>query len=142
MVRSTSGIFRVSHARRRAPAVLCVDPDDDVRFGLAEALRSEGYEVTTAASGSDALSALTLGGPFDVVLCAYELPYGTGTQLLRLAQERRVVRPGTVLVLCADQAVVGDEDMLVLRRPVEIDDLASYLWARLGAATFFGARSG
>ncbi len=77
-------------ARRPAPRtgsqdggrVLLVEDEDGVREGLAEALRTVGYAVTTAADLSAARNALD-GGPFDAVLSDMVLPDGSGVDLIR-----------------------------------------------------------
>ena len=45
-------------------AILIVDDDDDIRELLAEFLEDEGYRVTTARNGLDALGKLRAGSAY------------------------------------------------------------------------------
>jgi len=61
--------------------VLLVEDEDGVREGLAEALRTVGYAVTTASDLTAARNALD-GGAFDAVLSDMVLPDGSGVELI------------------------------------------------------------
>jgi len=61
--------------------ILVVDDDPQQRTTL-EALLSDEFDVTTVGSAAQA-ERLLAGVRFDVVLTDYEMPEGTGTQLLR-----------------------------------------------------------
>jgi CheY-like chemotaxis protein len=50
------------------PHVLVVDDEPALRELMADALESEGYRVSTASNGSEALEALRLGAPDLIVL--------------------------------------------------------------------------
>lgn len=65
--------------------VLVVDDDDDIRELLALTLRHEGWAVTAARSGSEALAALREHGP-TVALIDFQLPDMNGLELIRLAR--------------------------------------------------------
>jgi CheY-like chemotaxis protein len=77
-----------SGTRRKPPKVpaergrvLVVDDDPNQRTTL-EALLADEFEVTTVASAADA-ERLLAGARFEVLLTDYDMPDGTGTQLLR-----------------------------------------------------------
>ncbi len=55
-------------ARQQGPRVLVVDDDDDQRGAIEEVLRREGYAVTTARSGADAVEAARASPPEVAVL--------------------------------------------------------------------------
>jgi CheY-like chemotaxis protein len=55
-------------------AILIVDDDAEIRQMLAEGLRAEGYAVTTAASGNQALGILQRSGPFALILLDMRMP--------------------------------------------------------------------
>jgi DNA-binding NtrC family response regulator len=63
-------------------AVLVVDDEESVRTYVAELLGSAGYQVRTAASGSQALEMLA-GNSFDAVLLDVVMPEMTGLEVLR-----------------------------------------------------------
>ena len=53
--------------------ILVVDDERSIRVGLNGLLAKEGYEVTTAESGGEALQILN-GQPFDLVLTDLRMP--------------------------------------------------------------------
>jgi CheY-like chemotaxis protein len=67
-------------ATEHQPSLLVVD-DDDTRESLAELLRDEGYAVSTARDGSQALELLQAERP-DLVLLDIVMPRTTGIELL------------------------------------------------------------
>jgi CheY-like chemotaxis protein len=62
--------------------ILVVDDDEDVRHSLSEIIRLDGYRVTGASSGEEAL-ALLEKGPASLVLTDLMMPDMNGWQLLR-----------------------------------------------------------
>ncbi|MBU4478507.1 MAG: sigma-54 dependent transcriptional regulator [Candidatus Omnitrophica bacterium] len=64
-----------------AAKILVVDDDQSFRFLLLEALRKEGYDVTIASSGEEALS-LYKPGCFDVVTLDIKMPGMDGFEVL------------------------------------------------------------
>ncbi|MCA3004979.1 MAG: sigma-54-dependent Fis family transcriptional regulator [Phycisphaerales bacterium] len=93
----------------QAPAnarVLVVDDDPIVAESLAEFLRDEGYDTSTALDGNEALtvlaeaeaqqSAVTGVRPFQLVLSDVNMPGADGLALLRALAERH---PGVVAVM-------------------------------------------
>ena len=71
---------------QRRPSLLVVD-DDDSREALAELLRAEGYAVTTARDGAQALERLAAHVP-DLVLLDIVMPRTTGLELLGSLRQR------------------------------------------------------
>jgi len=67
--------------------VLVVDDDVRVRTALSTILRSQGYEVVTAASGKEALRYLKYNPPPRVILSDLVMPDINGPQL-RMEMER------------------------------------------------------
>lgn len=64
-------------------AILIVDDDDDIRELLAEYFEEEGYRVTTARDGLDALTQLRAGGaPPRLILLDLMMPGMNGFQFL------------------------------------------------------------
>ena len=83
--------------------ILVVD-DDPVTVRLAEAvLRSDGYEVATAATGEQAVDAVE-GGRFDLVLTDLRLPQMSG---LELVERMKVLSPDTALLAMTSFASVA-----------------------------------
>jgi DNA-binding response OmpR family regulator len=65
-----------------SPAVLLVEDDETIGRSLAQALGSQGYDVTLAIDGASARSAFTRGVP-DLVLLDLGLPDVDGVELCR-----------------------------------------------------------
>jgi DNA-binding NtrC family response regulator len=104
--------------------VLVVEDDDDERELLAMLLQRQGMGVRMAASVGDALDALECRR-FDVVLADYNLPDGTGTEMLREAK-RRAILNGAKAVLCTAQSYpMRDPDVGLLRKPLDLRRLLS-----------------
>ena len=62
-------------------AVLIVDDQEDLRFSLGKIVKKEGYRVTTAATGTDALETLN-SSVIDLVFLDIGLPDGSGINLI------------------------------------------------------------
>ena len=74
----------------RSARILVAEDNDTLRRGIVRALREGWPEVEEAASGDDAIAALTAtpGRNFDVVLSDLRLPGADGVAVLRAAQEQ------------------------------------------------------
>jgi GAF domain-containing protein len=78
--------------------ILCVDPDEAARAATREALVDAGFETRAGASVADGRDALD-GATVDCLVTEYELPDGTGLDLVRTVRERS---PDTACVLFTD----------------------------------------
>jgi two-component system response regulator CpxR len=103
--------------------VLVVDDDQDIRDTVAAALETEGYRVSCAANGAQALAMMRGDRPEAIVL-DLSMPIMTGWELLEAVHERRELREVPVLVLSAMGAPAGVEH---LDKPVSLDDLLATL---------------
>ena len=115
-----------------ATHVLVVDDEPQILRALRTNLRGAGYEVTTAATGEEALSAAAMRPP-EAVILDLVLPDTRGTDVCR---ELRTWSTVPVIVLSA----VGDEDEKVAALDAGADDYVTKpfgmgeLLARLRAA--------
>lgn len=64
-----------------AAHILVVDDEAVTRVSLLDALRLEGYDVDTAASGEEAMSLIGKRGPFDLVILDLKMPGMDGLEL-------------------------------------------------------------
>jgi DNA-binding response OmpR family regulator len=80
----------------RVPRILVVDDEATTRISLAELLRLEGYDVSIAASGEDALDIIDRQSPFDLMVVDIKMPGMDGLQLTEAVQRRS---PDTVIIL-------------------------------------------
>ncbi len=116
--------------------VLVVDDEPQILRALQTNLRGAGYEVATAASAQEALSAAAMRPP-DAVILDLVLPDGSG---IDVARELRTWSAAPILVL----SVVGDEAEKVaaldggvddyVEKPFGIDELLARLRALLRRA--------
>ena len=86
---------RPSRARR----VLAVDDEAKLRNMVALMLRSEGHDVSQAASAEDALAVMEREGPFDLLLT--DISMGPGMNGWELADRVRERWPATAVVLAS-----------------------------------------
>jgi two-component system response regulator MprA len=114
--------------------ILVVDDDPALRSALDRALKLEGYGVSFAHDGRQALQLLT-GGAQDAVILDLGLPLMDGVEVCRRVRERGDRTP--VLMLTARDAVsdrvegldAGADDYLV--KPFALDELLARLRALL-----------
>ncbi len=83
----------------RSPRILVVDDEATTRISLAELLRLEGYDVTIAASGEEALDIITRNPPFDLMVLDIKMPGMDGLQLTEAVQQRS--RDTVIILLTA-----------------------------------------
>jgi two-component system, NtrC family, response regulator AtoC len=122
-----------------ADRILVVDDEESMRDVLGKILSAEGYRVSRAGNGREALGLLSRER-FDFLLCDIRMPEMGGLELLREITARKV--PGTVIMMSAfgtvESAVeamklgaydyvskpfMADEILLTLRKAREMDSL-------------------
>jgi CheY-like chemotaxis protein len=104
--------------------VLLVDDEELVRAGTADMLKDEGYAVTQASSGFEALRLLQDGLDVQVLITDFAMPGMTGVDL---AREAAALRPGLQVLLITGYANVSDHEAAGLARlakPFKQSDLA------------------
>ena len=106
--------------------ILVVDDDDAIRTCVAELLRGEGYEVSSAVNGAEALDLLAAAdgdGP-DLILLDMNMPVVDGWAFAR-EYRRRPGRRAPILVMTAApdaaQRAAEIEAHAVLPKPFDID---------------------
>ncbi len=88
-------------ARRSGVKILVVDDEKDFRQTLTEALRDEGYKVTEAESGEEAIKKVE-GNGFQIILMDIKLPGINGTQAFQAIKK---INPKIVTILMTGYSV-------------------------------------
>jgi len=106
--------------------ILVVDDEEALRTVLAAELEGEGYQVTTAADGQEAINILSSAG-FDLILLDIKMPNVDGFEVLKLAKERH---PATKIIMLTgfadlknaiESKKLGAEDFV--SKPYDLVDL-------------------
>lgn len=103
-------------------------PEDNaaLRSDLRVILELEGYNVSTAKDGRDALARLTLG-MVDVVISDFEMPNMKGDMLRELLRSNpsTLRLPFIMISSGTPPSINGDVAYVVLKKPIAIDELIS-----------------
>ena len=120
-----------------AAAILVVDDEEDVREVIALSLRNRGYEIETAAGGTEALARMR-ERPFDLVLLDVMMPMVTGIEVCRLAKADPNLAGVPIVFLTAkgggDALAEGLEAgaLMYLQKPFTTEKLVRLIDAALG----------
>jgi CheY-like chemotaxis protein len=118
-----------------AKRILVVDDEFSSIDVLALVLREEGYHVTVASNGRQALERLELAQP-DLVVTDYMMPVMNGLQLARaIRDDRRFAHVPTLMISgVPERALQSHRDSfdLFLRKPFELDALLEAVQRLLG----------
>jgi DNA-binding response OmpR family regulator len=104
--------------------ILVADDSETILLLLRTRLEMEGYDVTTAADGEEALEALAAPGASpDLILLDAMMPRKSGLDVLRELRSSGVETP--VLIVSAHQEHEGIDGMTsgYLRKPIDFDSL-------------------
>ena len=109
--------------------LLLVDDHEVGRKSLARLLEAMGFDVTSVADGSSALSAINLGPHFDYLLTDVRLPDLDGREIVQVARQHE---PRPLIALITGWDIDPDEcdrlgiDWLFLK-PVNIQEMVDKL---------------
>jgi CheY-like chemotaxis protein len=105
------------------PTVLVVDDDQDIRESLVEILTEEGYEVTSASNGAEALEEIDRRAP-DVMLLDLMMPVVNGWEVLETLRLRGTHPKLPVVILSALEAK-GCSDYI--QKPIRLPKLLALI---------------
>jgi DNA-binding response OmpR family regulator/two-component sensor histidine kinase len=117
--------------------VLVVEDDEELRRGHVEMLTSEGYEVSEAATGADALRLAGAENP-DLVLLDATLPDGDGVDICRQMKSDETLRGSFIVMLSGMNTTAGHQAEALhagadgyLAKPIEPAALKAHVLAFL-----------
>jgi CheY-like chemotaxis protein len=104
--------------------ILLVEDDDAIRESLKTFFEIEGYEVEAVVTAEQGLESLSrAGGDVHLLLTDYQLPGETGSWLIRKARTDGLLPNGVSLLFTAHPRPSDADDVKVLRKPLDLDDL-------------------
>ncbi len=113
--------------------VMVVDDDRDIRESLAEVLQDEGYSVTGAGNGREALDALEAGSRPRVILLDLMMPVMDGYQFYEHWRARPELKSIPLFIVTAGRASreALPEATHLLPKPLDLDRLLEMLSAAM-----------
>ncbi|MFP4057440.1 MAG: response regulator [Candidatus Brocadiia bacterium] len=118
--------------------VMVIDDERDILTCLHEALSAEGYRVTAAVSGAEALDVLEDAAP-DLVILDLRMPDMNGIEVL---QAIRRDRPELPVIVCSalssyrnDFDIVSSNVAAFIDKPIDLDKLSQAVRQAIGGGT-------
>ena len=109
-----------------AVTVLVVDDQEGVRQLLMEVLRSEGFNVTSASNGYEAMDALEDVSP-DLILVDMKMPGMNGLDVLREIKSREISCLPIMMTAYGELEIANEAmglgEKYFINKPFDIDDL-------------------
>ncbi len=110
--------------------ILIVDDEKNLRFTLAEILQEEGYEVSSAATGEEAL-AMSQQHHYDVVLLDVRMPGIDGVEVFRELRRRhdmvRVILMSAFAIDDLKRAALDEGAIAFLEKPLDIQKVVALI---------------
>jgi two-component system response regulator MprA len=105
---------------------LVVDDDEAVRLAVADLLQGDGFDVSTACDGEEAIGSLEHGATPALVVLDLMMPRVTGWQVLEVMETTAELADIPVIVLTSFDARAGlPAGCRVLHKPLEREVLLS-----------------
>jgi CheY-like chemotaxis protein len=102
--------------------ILIVDDDADIRDSLQDFFEDEGFVVTTAKNGAEALERLGTGSPPHVVILDLLMPQLNGIQLYEKMQADPRLAKVPVIVSTSDPSR-APSGVLIIKKPINLGRL-------------------
>ena len=107
-------------AKAHGSRILVVEDEGDIRELLVELLRDDGYVVSFACDGQDALRQVLLWWP-DVILLDLMMPIMSGWQLLEVLSQHEML--GRIRVIVVSAFDCDMEVAAVIPKPFEVEEV-------------------
>jgi CheY-like chemotaxis protein len=102
--------------------VLIVDDEREIRESLEEFFQEEGFEVSTAANGAEALVRLREAEPPCVVLLDLLMPVLSGNEVYQTMQQEPRLTGVPVIVMTSDPSR-APSGLLIMKKPMNLTRL-------------------
>jgi len=110
----------------RPKSILVIEDEDSIRDNLQLLLSMEGYNVSTAANGKEALTVLNTAPPPELIILDLMMPVMDGFKFREIQRTLPQAANIPLLIMSADGNVKLKNEALgasgYLRKPVDIDD--------------------
>src|SRR6478735_638248 len=130
---SSTRLTRSPFAKEKAPKILVIDDDKDIRHVITEILDQSGYEVFTAASGQQGLDLAAQIVP-DLIILDLMMPGMDGWTVLTKLQHKASLADIPVIILSAASGLEMAMSLgaaAVLFKPVDANHLTAEIAAQL-----------
>ena len=126
-----------NNAKEGSKNVLIVEDDDDIRELLAACLEREGYRVTGAADGREALVRLRSGIRFRTILLDLHMPVMDGWRFREEQKKDPVLSGIPVVVVSASETRENDPEGIAARlnKPIQLEKLLTVLARVISSST-------
>ncbi len=120
-------------------SILIVDDTADLRESLCEFLSMEGYNVSTASNGEQALKLLMAGTATDLIITDVVMPVMDGIELVRTLRQHQSLQSIPVIIFSArpqnDPQIQEQQGQAVrfVNKPGSLDSLLSSIQELTGA---------
>lgn len=104
--------------------ILVIEDDDDIYEGILDVLGDEGYTVTRATNGQDALDLLQHDASFSLIVLDYQMPKMNGLDFLKHRENSEPIRKIPVIFMTAmGRGLTHDNVQAVINKPFELEAL-------------------
>ncbi|PBB65269.1 hybrid sensor histidine kinase/response regulator [Mesorhizobium sp. WSM4312] len=127
----------VTYSGKENPSVLLIDDSSVLRQLTAESLRQQGFPVTCASGGAEALAAIERAPhDFDVIVTDFAMPLVTGIDVIRFARNLRSDWPAVIVTGYAEADTISDRpsDVPLLSKPFREKDLVEAIFRAIAPA--------
>ncbi len=107
----------------RNDTVLIVEDDEAVRDAMREILEEEGYAISCAINGEEALRVLAEGARPKLILLDLMMPVMNGWELLRALRASATLAGIPVVVLSSLSNAEAPGDVRAVKKPISVDAL-------------------
>ncbi len=102
--------------------VMIVDDETDIRESLREVFEDEGYEVTTASNGAEALAYLAQGDVPCAMVLDLLMPQVNGNEVYAKMQADPRLSQVPVIISTSDPSR-APSGVLIMKKPIDLDRL-------------------